>query len=768
MKNTIILFVFFFALQAVSIGQGVLINEFMSKNNSIIQDEDGDYSDWVELYNSSSTDINMLNYSLSDDNSDLNKWIFPNIIIPAKTYLIVFASSKNRNNPNELHTNFKISSGGEELYLSNNSNVIIDQSISISLNADESYGRVPDGGAIWIKMDTPSPAASNNSANQLQFSHKEGFYTKAFTLTINSVLSDTIYYTLNGDVPTESSSVFVGSMLIINRDSFPNVFSDIVCTPSQNIIGYPAWESPLNKVDKATILRCASFKNGIRTSEIYTKTFFVDENMSQKYTLPIVSLVTQRENLFNQDTGIYVPGIHYNVNDPEWSGNYFMHGDQWERDVHIEYFDKNGKLGFSQDAGIRIHGGGSRVATQKSFRLYAREEYGAKYFNYKIFPENSLNNYKRFVLRASMGDWNSATIIKDIVAQDISHDLNVDCQDFQAVIVYLNGEYWGIQTIRDRIDERYISYKYSIDKDSVEFRGWLNPNYENLMSFIEHNDLENNSNYDYVKTQMDISNYIDYTIAEFFFKNYDWPANNMKIWRKKSNGKWRWILYDIDAGFVNADYNMFQHATRNDINISWPNSPESTFLFRSLLKNESFRNRFINRYAEILKKVFVIEEMKLKCQRIESVYKPEISKHSARWNSPTSTSRWENNIDNDIISFLEKRPCIVEDHIIGFFKLDHFDFDCRTQKLNSNLSEIVIAPNPTNGSFYIYNNSDDIYGASIVITDINGAIVYKKQEVEIKKYNRENLELLFLANGTYIVHIYNDNISKRVKMVIMN
>ncbi|MCK5857142.1 MAG: CotH kinase family protein [Bacteroidales bacterium] len=741
----------------------------MSKNNITIQDKDGDYCDWIELYNNTSTSISLLNYSLSDDNSNLLKWTFPDITLQPHGYLLIFASDKNRIDTNELHTNFKISSGGEALYLSNNVGVTIDQTSAISLSSDQSYGRIPDGSINWIIINTPSPLASNNNSNQLLFSHSEGFYTNPFTLKITNLLPDTIYYTLNGDVPTESSNYFIDSIFIDYKDTTSNVLSEVVTTPSQNLIGYKAWESPSKILDKATILRCVTYKNGVRTSRIYSKTYFVASDIINRYSMPIVSLITQGDNLFNNDSGIYVPGVHFDINDPNWTGNYCMHGDDWERDVHIEYFKQNGIIGFSQNAGMRIHGGGSRVASQKSLRLYARNEYGEQYFNYRLLSGRNVTKYKRFLLRASMGDWHGQTIIKDVLAQDLSSKLNLDFQHFQPVIVYLNGEYWGIHTIRDRIDERYISYLHNIDKDSVEFKDTYPIDYNNLMDFIEKNSLEIDSNYEHVKSQVEIDNYIDYTIAELFFKNYDWPANNMKIWRNKNNGKWRWVLYDLDASFGNANYNMLLHSTLIDSSVAWPNSPESTFLFRNLLKNSNFSKRFIKRYAEILNEVYNVDIMTKRLDSITNIYKSEIPEHCNRWFSPNDYSSWKSNIEKDITTFIHNRPCAVQGNIMNYFELSTFGFDCNQKELDtSNTSAIIIAPNPNNGHFFLFNNSDDIENAQIIISNMNGLVVYREDKVDLLKHHQKHLQLGHLSNGTYILHFVSYNYSERIKIVIVN
>ena len=141
--------------------------------------------------------------------------------------------------------------------------------------------------------------------------------------------------------------------------------------------------------------------------------------------MPIISLVTEESNFFSADSGIYVPGIHFDENNPHLTGNYFQKGILWERPAHIEYFDQNGNTKFSQDAGIRIHGGKTREAAQKSLRLYARKEYGKQYFNYSLLPNNEINQYKRFILRTTMGCWNQS-IIKDVVAHNTVKNLNLE------------------------------------------------------------------------------------------------------------------------------------------------------------------------------------------------------------------------------------------------------------------------------------------------------------------------------------------------------
>jgi len=732
-------------------GQNLVINEIMSNNERTIKDQDSDFVDWIELYNNSDSSINLLGFFLSDDYNNLGKWVFPEITISPHEFLIIFASGKNITETSELHTNFKISLSGEEIFLSNSFGIMISQVAEIDLAIDETYGRFPDASPNWIKINTPSPKQSNNTSNRLIFSHTEGFFDSSFYLKISSLLVDTIYYTLDGSLPTDTSHIFIDSIFIQDVSSSANILSEIPTSPEQHLIWFHAFQKPSGLIHKGVVLRCASYNKGIRTSKVYTKSFFVGNNVLDKYSLPVISLVTDKNNFFNADTGIYVPGVHYNETDPINTGNYFQRGEYWERLLHIEYFDTNGNIGFAQNAGVRIHGGATRHAAQKSLRLYARREYGTQHFNYQLLPQKDVSQYKRFILRSSMS---GGTMIRDDIAQDISMNLNIESQNSLPVIVFINGEYWGVHTIKDRIDERYIEYTYNIDKDSVEFKGWSNPDYENLMNFIEFNDLSDNTNYDYVKEQIDINNFIDYYISEIFFANYDWPANNVKCWRVKNNGRWRWVLYDLDFSFFEEDYNMFSHLTNNDSTITWPNSLSSTFLFRSLMKNKLFSNQFSSRYIDILNSDFCIENMVKVSDKIVNLYKAELSSHINRWGYPLN---FQDDVDK-VFSFLNNRTGFEVQNISDFFDIDLAVNDfCSFDSLFS--EKLVVYPNPNSGIFYIYNNSLDICNGFIDIINVCGTFVFNSNNFLLNPKESKYFDFSYLPSNLYFLRV-NDKVYK--------
>lgn len=691
-----------------SIAQDIVINEIMSDNENSILDSSGDTPDWIELYNRGTSIINLEGYYLSDDKDDLQKWTFPAVTIAPNSFLLIFASGKDLIGISSIHTNFKISAEGEKIYLSNSQEIKIDEFEKIDLKADESYGRLPDGGDQKFKLPYYSPGATNNSANVLTFSHEPGFYTEPFNLSVNSITGDSIFCTMDGSDPTPTSNYLKDEIFLEDKTSSPNIWSEIPTTPTQNLITNPAWESPGYLIPKSNSIRCASFKHNKQTSKVYTKSFFIGEKLIDEHSMPIIALISDQKNLFDDQTGIYVPGNSWDPADPEWSGNYFIDEIESERPIHIEYFTEDGIFEFGQDAGVRIHGGKTRHASQKSLKLYARKRYGEKYFNYPLMPQNGVEKYQRFLLQTTMASWGGDTVIKDILAHEISRDLDFEKMDYRPAVVFLNGEYWGIHHIRDRIDEEYLSYTSGIDIDSLEIDRVGNSHYNALKNFMKNNVPIDNQELNYISTQMDIDCFIDYQIAEMFLSNHDWPSNNTRHWRPKFDGKWRWIFFDLDAGFGDPTVNMLEYNTNQDSSINWPNGAKETFLFRTLIENENFQNQFLNRYKELIETDFQFKVTKKKLFALINEYETEMPNHIKRWKYPVSMDTWLNDIEINILDFLEERPCKVVENIHDFFDLPNFDVNCKDSTDTTSQPEnesFTISPNPNNGIFTISNNS---------------------------------------------------------------
>ncbi|MFK7785556.1 MAG: lamin tail domain-containing protein, partial [Crocinitomicaceae bacterium] len=444
-----LLFILFVLIGVNSDAQYLVINELMSVNGSTYADEDGDFSDWVELYNPTLTTINLENFTLSDGFSQLEKWSFPATSIPAGEYLVIFLSGKDRSiSGSELHTNFKLKSTGEYIILSNDLGVVVDHFLPVDLRKDYSYGRLPDGtnNAGFLNQSTPN-ATNNNTEfiSFIDFSHPQGFYSYSFDLEMTC--PDSIYYTLDGSRPNLQSQLYSSSLNIAENTS--NKLSLIPTTPDN-------FSLPAHGMKFGTVIRAQPYRNGIPSGPVHNRTYF---SQAHDYTFDVLSVIMDSSCLFDQDTGIYVPGVHFDPTNPDWTGNYYQRGIDWERACAVTLFDNNGIEAFNENMGVRISGNNSRSLQQKSLRFYMRDEYGKSSLSYPFFDERTYGEVKRFVARSSFTSWyNRNTLFRDELVHAMASlkELDLDVQMAHRSILFINGEYWGIHTIKERQDEHYL------------------------------------------------------------------------------------------------------------------------------------------------------------------------------------------------------------------------------------------------------------------------------------------------------------------------
>ena len=647
MKRTFLftIFLIFGLLQISLIAQSLVINEVMALNTKTLQDEDGDYPDWIEIHNTSASSINLKGYGLSDDSLNIFRWVFSDLIIPANDYLIIFASGKNRNVALlPLHTNFKLKSSGTAVILTDSLGNRVDKVVTNSLNADVSFGRDPSNASQWKYFLTPTPGWANGNdgflfvAQKPQFTKQGGFYTGTVALNLStSSPQATIYYTIDGAEPTISST---------------------------------AYGSTIN-IDSTTVVRARAFGTNLLPSEIITQTYIINNTS----TLPIVSLSTDPKNFWYNNTGIFVMGDSAETTPPFHGANFWK---DWEKPVHIEFYETTGTQGFSIDAGMKIFGGWSREYAQKSLKIITRNQYGIDSIPYQIFPNRKTKGYKSVVIRNSGQDW-EYTMLRDGFIQSLVEGLGLGTQEYRPTVIYINGVYWGIQNIRERLNEDYLADHYNVDPKNVDLLklDWeiiegSNADYIAMQNFISNNDLSIQANYDSVKSLMDIDNYLSYIAAEIYLDNTDWPGSNVEYWKSKTPGsKWRWLLYDTDYGFGlyagrDGSNNTLEMATAVN-GPSWPNPPWSTFLFSNLLKNTDFKNKFINRFADFANSRFRADSVNARLTEFVNKIVNEIPNHLQRWGTGTMND-WNARIDQ-MRTFANNRISYVKTHINQKFGL---------------------------------------------------------------------------------------------------
>ena len=749
----------------------VVINEVVASNDSGILDEDGDSSDWIELYNAGQTAVNLAGYTLSDDEGEPGKYALPPRTLPPEGFLLVFASGKTRASATgELHASFKVRSAGEPIILARSGGLIVDQVPPVSLSTDEAYARIPDGGADWRRVDAPTPGSAN-ARSGIDFSHETGYYEEPFDLSIDASVGaagGNYRYTLDGSLPTADSPELPRSLRIVDRSAEPNVLSDIPTTPSDDLLSYKGWEAPAAPVRKATVLRVARVAAGQRTGRTYTRTYFVGDGRPSRAGLPVIALAGNPDAFFHPDTGIYVTGVHFDPKEPEWTGNAFQRGEEWEREVHVTYFEPAGAVAFAQDAGVRLHGGKTRQAAQKSLKLYARSAYGKSTFDYPLLPGRpNVEEYKRILLRTTVGAWSGPNIVTDVLAQQVAASgLDVDYQEYQPALVYLNGEYWGLHTLRDRLDERYVGYVHDLDPDAVELFDWGGSDLQNLWHFAESADLRDDGEYARFAERLDVGAYLDYVIAEVFFANVDWPLNNFRAWRRRDGGEWRYILFDLDAGLGREDADVLGRILREGS----PSESFATVLFRRLMERDETRALFVERFDELLQTTFRTEHMLDILHDIREQYRPAIAEHAARWNYPSSEAAWERSVDEDVVTFLHRRPCIMRQQLVEHFGLadDALAFTCTSAvDTTTDGSRAEVFPNPTHDYVTVRNASPEpVLIDGLRLHDVVGKAVLQRGAVSLSVGEHLRLDVRGLAAGVYALEFSADGRTERRMVVV--
>jgi hypothetical protein len=543
-----------------------------------------------------------------------------------------------------LHTNFKISSSGESLYLFHISGIVADSVTATLVYSDISYGRQPDGDPQWYYFGEPTPGENNSttgtntlSVDTVIFSQTGGVYSGNVSvgLATNNPAAQ-IYYTLDGSIPSGDDNLFTSNLLLTNN----------------------------------TVVRAMAIAEGSLPGPVITNTYITELT----HDFPVVCISTPPENLWDELTGLYAmgpaPGDY-----PYFGANFWQ---DWEKPVHLEIYDTQGVKQIDQGAGMKIFGGWSRANDQKSVSLFARSQYGKGSFNYKIFREKSIEKFEAFVLRNSGND-NMNLQFHDGFMTGLTGGMDIEKQAFEPAVVYLNGVYWGILNLREKVNEHFIASNRQVDADSVNIlegngsvihgRNW---EYVEILNYLETNStLQDDSRYTWMEEHIDIDNFIRYELTEIYINNQDWPGNNIKFWNTAAAGsRFRWILFDTDFGYGIWGDNDYQINTL-DFALApngpdWPNPPWSTLLLRRLVTNPEFRNSFINQYCDRLNTDFQPETVIHHLDSLQTYFSGEIQNHFARWWG--DYNNWLDQIDAKR-TFAEQRPTYSRMHLRSEFGL---------------------------------------------------------------------------------------------------
>lgn len=724
------------------IAQPVVINEVMYSNSTTLFDNSGESPDWIELYNRTDSTINLQGWSLTDDSLKEHFWEFPSVNILPHSYIIVFASGKDSKNSEELHADFKLEAVKENIYLYKQQ-VLQNYFNAQCVPKDLSLGYKNDG-AGEICVLHPTPLQTNNfsqtvdihyNPDKITFNLESGLYENPISLELKTLDSTSvIYYTTNGEEPDEEGTKYEAPIYIKNRTDEENVYS--------NIRTSGLWRKPENKVFKSTPIRVVAYNNGCKATEIINKTYFIDTNISQRYSVPIVSIITNPDNLFDKKKGIYVFGNNRNC---------LQHGKKWEREAYIEYFDTNSNIRIQQNIDMRIHGGTSRAAPQKSLRIIAKNKYGINSFNYAFFKDKStITSFKTLLLRSSR-DW-TYTLFKDELCQYLVKDMNIDNAAANPVIVFINGEYWGVHSLREYQDINYLQTNYNTTDtlfDIISYNGDSGiladegtlTEYNELIHFIENNSLEDDANFETVCKYIDIHNVIDYFIAESYFGNSDFPKKNLKMWKstQNENSQWRYLFYDCDGCMIRTNYNLTDEYVNN--NSTLYEYPEwSTFIVRNLFLNKKFQEMYVQRFYYHLNTTFNPARVISTIEEFEKIYNPLVVEHTLRWKLPEDYRKWKSNVEG-MKQFAMQRPAQIIKELQNNFE-----------------SPFIVYPNPIHAdeNFSIkYYNTKTCEDVLIEIFTNSGTKLYTQKLSTCDLENQDNFPVL--PKGTYILNILYNN-----------
>lgn len=485
--------------------------------------------------------------------------------------------------------------------------------------------------------------ASSVTARQFIVEPQSGFYQDSIRISVHS--DSEVYYTLDGSVPDRSSPVYTGDLLLHETSVFKAaVFSD----------------------------------TGAGTDTLYaTRSYFI----SDPSTLPVLSISTDPDHFFSDETGIYVEGT--NGETGYCSSTKRNWNRDWERPVFMQFFGEDRELKFEVPAGVKIGGGCTRLYDQKSLDIYFRSEYGLSKMDYRLFPDKKTSSFDRLSLRSGGQDWYRAIIRNAAVQSVVRKPMDLGYQAFKPVAVYLNGEYWGIHMLREKQNEDFIESEYGYDEnrlDILKTRSYVkegtNTHYKSMLDYLADNDITEDAHYNHIRGMMDVEQFIDYQITEIFFGNGDWPGGNIIYWRPQlESGRWKWLLYDADMtmgshGRGGFDDNNLYYATSNAADY-YANPRWSTYLLRRLLENESFRASFIQRYSIHLQYTFSEKNTVFYMDSTAALIRDEVPRHMDRWEKSTrlgSNMNWEKHMDV-IYNFLERRPDYARSHLKNKFSL---------------------------------------------------------------------------------------------------
>ena len=745
-------------------GDGVFICELMAANRTQLQDEDGDWPDWIELYNGSASAVDLTGWALSDDDANQRKWVFPALTLQPGEYRLVFASGKDRRE-GTLHTNFKLSSASEALRLYDADGIVRSWVEYERLPKEVSLSRLPDG-SLTTQI-APTPGYENTEAgvraartlvnanvgdlriNEIMASGSGNDWIELYndadhSLDLTGVgLSDATKHPRRWQFPEGTQIPAKGfiTVLLTGNGGASGIWNGRYCADFALVAGETV---VLAKPDGELLDRVALFEQyrnvsygraegheryryfaqatpgaanttpsyarkaanvafsepgGQHADKRLTVTLTAEPDVqiyyttdgteptsaSRTYTGPIelksgavIKALAWQEDVIPSDLCVqsYILGATHTVRLVSVSGdstaldgkkgmlNTGIKGEG--SDAYVEVYEPDGTRVIAQGCLMKLAGHSSRDhEKQKGFSLRAKKIYGESRFNYALFSGRDYPSYKSFVMRASGQDCRQ-TFMRDSILSALAADTSLLYRETEVCVVYVNGRYWGVYNMRERVSNEMIAQFHGWDNpDDVEFRegrGASSEGFQQLMAWVASHDLSDEGNVEALRGMMDIENYLEYVIMEMYINNQD--LGNVGFYRNpRADGLWRWALFDLDLSYQLAGDNVKAWLEGETVGTI---TDQSNLLFRKLMKNAGLRDWFLRRMGQLLATTFSAENVTAKIQARYALLEPEMEAECKRWSWTTAT--WKR-YGQRMLNYAKSRPTNLVGYLTADFKL---------------------------------------------------------------------------------------------------
>ncbi len=622
----------------------ILINEYSCSNINNKADNYNNYEDWIELHNSGATAVSISGYYFSDKVTNTTKWQVPaGVSIPANGKMLVFCNGRGEYSGGYLHTSFKLTQcKPENIVFSNAAAVVLENIQLIPTQKGHSRGRTTDGAATWSLFTTPTPGNANanaklNYASTPVFSLNAGYYPSAVNLTITS--PDTgvsIYYTTDGSEPTLASALY---------------------------------SAPIN-IANTKVIRAKAFSSNPNIPPSFTEsnTYIINEN----HSIATISVFgDQVDNLLG--------------------------GSQLNADAGLEYFDRNNQIKAEATGSANKHGNDSWAYAQRGFDFIAKDQYGVDYaLKHKLFDAKDRSEFQRIIVKALANDnypfsTSGAAHIRDPYVHTLSlrGGLHLDVRTYEPCVLYMNGQYWGLYDLREKMDDAdFTEYYYNSGENDIQMlKTWgstwseyggaqSQTDWNTLKSYILSNSMAVQSNYDYVDNLYNTKSLVDYFVLNSYVVCSDWLNWNTQWWRglnpNASKKKWRYCLWDEDATFghyINYTNIPSQLPSADPCfpeNLPNPGGQGHTQILNALMQNPVFKQYYIARFADLANTVFSCDNMQFLLDSLIDQFSTEMPKQIAKWGG--SLSVWQNNVVQ-LKAFIDERCVKLSQGMINCYNL---------------------------------------------------------------------------------------------------